>query len=72
MPVIDHYVFFAAKYGIKPHEAHVLPALFEQAARKANIPLMDLIKQATYTNYFLGLYLAECAQKIALECPQEK
>ncbi len=64
------YVIFAARFGIKPNEAHVLPALFEHSAAKVNMPVRALIAEATYRNNPLGQYMAACARKVAQECPR--
>lgn len=61
------YVTFAARYSISPKDAYVLPALFENAAAKAGMPVRALLSQATYSNPALGEYLANAARKVAAE-----
>lgn len=61
------YVTFATRYSISPEEAYVLPALFENAAAKAGMPVRALLSQATYSNPALGEYLASAARKVAAE-----
>lgn len=56
---------FAARYNIGPDVAYVLPALFDNAAKKAGLPVRALIAQATYSNPALGEYLAGCARTVA-------
>ena len=64
-------IAFAARFNIKPSEAHVLPALFERSASKVGMAPRALLAEATYRNNKLGHYMAECARKVALECPRE-
>lgn len=60
---------FAARQGITPAEAHVLPALFERSAEMVGMPVRALIAEATYRNAALGEYLAHAARKVAAEVP---
>lgn len=57
---------FAARHGIVPADAYVLPALFERTAQLVNLPVRDLLAQATYRNAKLGAYLADAARKVAV------
>jgi hypothetical protein len=61
------YVSFASRFSILPRDAYVLPALFENAAAKAGLPVRALLSQATYSNAPLGEYLANAARKVAAE-----
>lgn len=65
--MINEYAIFASRFGISPSVAYVLPALFEGAAKKVNLPVRALLSQATYSNQALGSYLADCARKVAEE-----
>ena len=58
---------FAARFGIAPADAYVLPALFERSAKMAKMPVRALLSQATYTNDALGEYLANACRKVAAE-----
>lgn len=59
------YVAFADRFGIPRDDVYVLPALFENAAQKASMPVRALLSQATYSNQKLGEYLASLAQTVA-------
>lgn len=72
MPVIDQYTAFALAFGVPPSEAHVLPALFERAARSENMTVAELLQEATYRNILLGMYIAESAHTLALENPSKE
>jgi hypothetical protein len=61
------YVTFAARFSLPASVAYVLPALFENAAAKAGMPVRALLSQATYSNQPLGEYLANAARKVAAE-----
>lgn len=63
----NEYAIFASRFSIAPSVAYVLPALFENAAMKAKMPVRALLSQATYSNIALGQYLADCALKVAQE-----
>lgn len=65
--MVREYAIFAARYGIEPRDAYVLPALFENAAGKAKMPLRAFVAEATYRNRALGDYLAGVCRKIAAE-----
>ena len=56
---------FAERFNVLPCDAFVLPALFENAARAANMSARQLISDATYSNMALGEYLASVAKKAA-------
>ena len=64
---LNELAVFAARFGIAPKDAYVLPALFDNAAAKAGLPVRALLAQATYSNQKLGEYLAEAARKVAQE-----
>jgi hypothetical protein len=57
---------FALTYGIEPASAYVLPALFERSAAAVGMTRDALIAEAN-RNVPLGMYLAECARKVATE-----
>ena len=58
---------FAARFGIAPAVAYVLPALFERTAERLGMHPRVLVAEATYRNPPLGEYLAEAARKVAAE-----
>jgi hypothetical protein len=62
---MNDYLIFAARQNLPPAVAYVLPALFERAAEKVQMPLAALLAEATYRNPALGEYLADCARKVA-------
>ena len=65
--MIQELAVFAAKFGVSPKDAHVLPALFERAAQIAGMPTCALLSRATYSNFPLGEYLAKAARQVADE-----
>lgn len=56
---------FAARHGISPKVAWVLPALFERVADSQNMSVRQLVADATYNNHGLGVYLASVAEEVA-------
>jgi hypothetical protein len=58
---------FAARFNVSHQDAYVLPALFENAARKAGMAQRALVAEATFRNDALGQYLANAARKVAAE-----
>lgn len=69
--MLNDLAAFAARFAITPAQAHVLPALFDNAAQKARMSVRALIAEATYRNVPLGEYLAAAARKVAAECPRQ-
>jgi hypothetical protein len=61
------YIDFALAFNVPPSVAYVLPALFERAARMAGMAPHTLLQAACTGNRKLGIYLAECAHKVAEE-----
>lgn len=61
---------FAELYGIQPHEAHVLPALFANAAGKVYMHPHRFLRDILLGNGPLGNYMAQAARKVAAECPR--
>jgi hypothetical protein len=64
---MNELAIFAARHSLPASVAYVLPALFDNAAAKAGLPVRTLLSQATYTNQPLGEYLAAAARKVAAE-----
>lgn len=60
-------VAFASRFNLSPSQAVVLPALFDNAAVKCNMPSEQLVVEATYHNKALGEYLASVAVIVAEE-----
>lgn len=67
--LLNSLVVFASRYGLKPSQAYVLPALFECAAKKVGMEPRVLAEEATWRNRPLGEYLAAAARKVATEAP---
>lgn len=61
---IAKYVAFAARYGIGPADAYVIPALFERTAIAVMRSAEDMVDEAM-RNAPLGRYLADAAHKVA-------
>jgi antitoxin component of RelBE/YafQ-DinJ toxin-antitoxin module len=57
------YTQFAIHYGLTPDQAIALPALFERAAKEADMPIRELLFAAMF-NRELGEYLAEMAKQV--------
>jgi hypothetical protein len=58
---------FAARFGLTPSEAVVLPLLFEKAAAETGRTVRGLLSAVTYDNMSAGEYLASVARKVAGE-----
>lgn len=58
---------FAARFSVPSSAAHVLPALFDNAAQKVGMSARALVAEATYRNAALGQYLADAARKVAAQ-----
>ena len=58
---------FSSRYGLKPIEAMLLPALFEKAANLAEpkLAVRSVINSATYKNIELGNEIALLAKSLA-------
>lgn len=63
--LVQEFATFAARFNVAVEDAYVLPALFENAAEKANVPLRGLLAEATYRNNPLGEYMAKVAKTVA-------
>lgn len=64
MTYANEIAIFAARFSVSPHDAVVLPALFQRAAKSVKMPLGVFIDTATYRNNELGEYIAKCASDI--------
>ena len=65
--MLQELAIFAARFGIVPQDAYVLPALFERAAQKVGMKPRVLLAEATYRNHKVGEYLAGLARQVAGE-----
>jgi hypothetical protein len=62
MDTAHELAVFAARQGLTPEQAVVLPALFDKAADAAGMHVRAMIAEATYRNAELGQYLASVAR----------
>lgn len=58
------YVTFAADYNVSVIDSYVIPSVFENAAKKAKMSVLELL-DATITNRDVGNYLKEVIEKVA-------
>jgi len=63
--MVRDLAIFAERFAVPASAAHVLPALFENAAQKAGMAPRALVAEATYRNRALGEYLAKAAVQVA-------
>jgi hypothetical protein len=67
--LLNQIATFASRYQVPVEHAHVLPALFDNVAKGANMTPSSLVNQATWSNEPLALYLVEVAAQVAAESP---
>lgn len=63
----NDYAIFAARQGLGPDVAYVLPALFDHAAQKVGMHVRALLAEATYRNPALGEHMAGLARTVAAQ-----